>query len=487
MLSNVDILTKEDLERLQAASYHILDRVGVHVPHNAILERLAEAGATADFDRQVVRLPQGLVLWAVDRAGKEHTLFGRNPSRQARFGPGSQLAMSSSGQFALVDPIARTRRQPTHEDTVRAIRLAQALPEIDVVGVLAEPADLPIRGRDVAAHALLVRHTDKPLAGWLHNGASARWVLEILAVAAGGRQALVARPLTEAFVEPISPLSFRPEGLDILWLFAEWGLPVGIGPMVMALATGPATLAGTAALENAEILAGIVISQVLRPGLPVTYWGIPHVMDPATANICFGAPEQGILAAVMAQLGRSYGLPVGVNVGLTDSKLPDAQAGMEKSSSLLLGALAGANIFGHLGIAGADQGACLEQLVIDNEMMGALRRTLGGLGPLFAPGMGLAVNDESLALDVIERVGIGGSFLGDVHTRQHYRQEIRLNHLADRTTWDTWASAGSQDMLQRAASEVDRLLSLPPAPPQPEQEQEIAALLDAALKELNAA
>ena len=121
-------------------------------------------------------------------------------------------------------------------------------------------------------------------------------------------------------------------------------------------------------------------------------------------------------------------------------------------------------------------------------MTGAPRRTLRDLGPVFGPGVGLAVNGESLALDVIERVGIGGSFLGHVHTRRHYRQEIRLSHLAGRTTWDTWASAGSQDLLQRAASEVGRLLSLPPAPPQQtEQEQEIAALLDAALKELNAA
>ena len=144
MLSKVDTLTKEVFERLQAASYHILDRVGGRVAHNAIPERLAEAGATADFDRQVARLPQGLVLWVVDRAGEEHTPFGRDPSRQARFGPGNQLAMSSSGQFALVDPQARTLRQPTSDDTVRAIRLEQALPEIDVVGALAEPADFPI-------------------------------------------------------------------------------------------------------------------------------------------------------------------------------------------------------------------------------------------------------------------------------------------------------------------------------------------------------
>jgi len=478
MLPRWDILPKEDLERLQAASYQVLERVGVRVPHVAVLERLAEAGATADLERQVVRLPERLVLWSLDRAGKEHILYGRDPGHRAHFAIGSALAMSSAGQFALVDPLNRTRRQPGRDDALRAIRLAQALPEIDVVGALAEPADTPVHGRDVVTHALLVRHSTKPVAGWIHNGASARWILEILAVVAGGREALAARPLTEGFVEPISPLQFRPEGLEILVTFAQWGLPVGFGPMVMAMTSGPATLAGTLALENAEVLAGIVISQVLRPGLPVTYWGIPHVVDPATAMISFGAPEQGIMAAVMAQIGRSYGLPVGVNVGLTDSKLPDAQAGLEKASTLYMGALAGATIFGHMGIAGADQGACLEQLVIDNAMMADLRRSLRGL----------SVTDDTLALDVIERIGIGGSFLGDMHTRQHYRQEISINRLSDRLPWESWVAGGSRDMLQRAAREAERLLSLPPAPSlPPEQENEIAALVDAALKELNAA
>jgi trimethylamine--corrinoid protein Co-methyltransferase len=335
---------------------------------------------------------------------------------------------------------------------------------------------MPVRGRDVATHALMVRHATKPLAGWIHNGASARWVLEVLAVAAGSRRELASYPLTEGFVEPISPLQFRPEGLDILAIFAEWGLPVGLGPMVMAMATGPATLAGTLAQENAEILAGIVLTQLLRPGLPVTYWGIPHVMDPATATISFGSPEQGLMAAAMAQVGRSYGFPVGVNAGLTDSKLPDAQSGLEKGTSLLMGALAGANVFGHLGISGADQGASLEQLVIDNEMMSALRRVLRGL----------TISEDTLAMEAICRVGIGGSHLGDMHTLRHYRQEIRLSRLPDRSPWDPWAANGSKDLLQRAAEEVERLLSLSPvAPLSAEQDREIAALVAAACEELN--
>jgi len=476
MLPTLNILSPEDLERLQATSYRILERVGVRVPHAGLLARLADAGATVDRDRQVARLPECLVLWAVAQAGKKHILYGRDRSLQARFEPGANLAMSSSGQCFIVDPMERSRREPTQTDTVRAVRLAQALPEVDIVGALAEPSDMPVRGRDVATHALMVRHATKPLAGWIHNGASARWVLEVLAVAAGSRRELASYPLTEGFVEPISPLQFRPEGLDILAIFAEWGLPVGLGPMVMAMATGPATLAGTLAQENAEILAGIVLTQLLRPGLPVTYWGIPHVMDPATATISFGSPEQGLMAAAMAQVGRSYGFPVGVNAGLTDSKLPDAQSGLEKGTSLLMGALAGANVFGHLGISGADQGASLEQLVIDNEMMSALRRVLRGL----------TISEDTLAMEAICRVGIGGSHLGDMHTLRHYRQEIRLSRLPDRSPWDPWAANGSKDLLQRAAEEVERLLSLSPvAPLSAEQDREIAALVAAACEELN--
>ena len=163
--------------------------------------------------------------------------------------------------------------------------------------------------------------------------------------------------------------------------------------MAQTGATAVGTLAGTMAQENAEILAGICIVQLIQPGTPVCYGGIPHAFDMRTTQLIFGGPEQALMAVGMTQMGKFYGLPVYINVGLTDSKLPDAQAGLEAGITLACGAMAGADIFGHLGICGVDQATSLPMLVMQHEIIGYVERLLRGV----------EVNDEKLGLDVIEQ------------------------------------------------------------------------------------
>jgi len=458
--SRLQVLAPSEVEAIQSASHHLLARVGVKVPRADILDRLASAGAKIDRANQIVRFPEGLILDSVARAGKSYTLYGRDRKKQAHFGQGGNNFLSSAGQYAWVDPIAKTRRNPTTADTIKAIRLGDALPEINIVGAMAIPTDVPMGVRDVVANVLL--------ACWIYNGITAHYVLDILAVVSGGRHELARYPLCEGFVQSASPLQFHPEGLEVLVEFANAGLPVGFGPMVIAIATGPATLAGTLVQENAEILAGIVIAQVLKPGLPVTYWGIPHVMDVATGRVSFGSAEQGIMAVAMTQIGKAYGLPVGINVGLTDAKIPDAQAGLEKGMTLLMGALAGADIFGHMGVAGAEQGASLPQLVIDNEMAAYVRRIIRGF----------EVNAETLALEIIEKVGIGGNFLAELYTLTHLYYEVMSPKLLDRHDWGTWFAAGGRSLLERAVARIDEILAIHRVEPLPEgQQRDIEAIV----------
>jgi trimethylamine--corrinoid protein Co-methyltransferase len=258
--------------------------------------------------------------------------------------------------------------------------------------------------------------------------------------------------------------------------FVRAGQPASFGPMAMASGTAPATLAGTLAQENAEILAGIVVAQLAAPGTPVTYGGIPHVMDPRT-NICsFGSPEQSLMAVAMVQVARFYGFPVYINVGLTDAKVPDAQAGIEKGSSLVLGVLAGADTFGHAGICGTDHGASLSWLLIDDELMGFAKRIARGL----------EVNSETLATDVVRQVGPGGNFLAEEHTVRHFRREIwSPSRVWTRQTWDAWAGAGSASMEERAAAEVrDILAAHRPQPIEEHLARELDRIVDAAGREL---
>ena len=189
--------------------------------------------------------------------------------------------------------------------------------------------------------------------------------------------------------------------MDLLYETARFPLPVSVGPMAQSGLSAPATLAGTIAQENAEILAGICVVQLIRAGTPVCYGGIAHIFDMRTTQMVFAGPEQALMAVAFTQLGKSYGLPVYINVGLTDSKVPDAQAGMEAGITLAAGAAAGADIFGHFGICGVDQAASLSMLVVQHELIGYVERLMRGI----------EVSAGTLALVVMEAVGPGGRYI----------------------------------------------------------------------------
>jgi len=283
------------------------------------------------------------------------------------------------------------------------------------------------------------------------------------------------KPLSLGFFEPISPLKFSSHSLPILKLFVEHEIPVCFAPMVMSSATGPATLAGTLALENAEILAGVVIAEVLKPGTPILYGGIPHILAQRTGSISFGSPEQGLMAIAMVQIGQYYGFTVHVNVGLTDSKSVDFQSGAEKTATMVLGALAGAELSGHQGIIGADIGGSLEQLVADDEIAGYVKRLLKGF----------KVEDDTIALDVVKRVGVGGNFLSQRHTMMHIRSEFWLPKIFNRLSWEVWKSKGSPAKIEEIRDSVGKILSKhEPERLDPSVEREIDRIVEEASKSL---
>lgn len=473
---SVSLLSADEVRAIHGASLQVLRDVGMVVPHQDVLRRLQEAGAAVDLSTNIARFPEEIVVGAVERAGKQYVLHGREPGKVARFGYGERNLMSTPGQYAWFDYETNERRQPTVADARSAITVGDALPNVTVVGAMAVAGDAPLAIRDVLLTAELVRGTGKPTRCWPVTRKSTDYVLEIYKAVAGGREALRARPMVETFLEPISPLQLPEMGLDVMIPYLEHGQPVSIGPMVMASGTGPATLAGTIAQENAEILGGIAVIQCLAPGAAVMYGGIPHILDPRTSICAFGSPEQGLMAIAMAQLGQFYGFPVYVNVNLTDAKLPDIQAGIEKMGSFMLGMLAGADQFGHAGIVGTDHGASLEWLVIDNEAMGYARRVARGF----------AVDEETLALDVISSVGPGGDFLSEDHTVDHFRTELFLpGPRWTRDSFDVWKSGGGTSMVERAHAQVETILATHQVSPlDPALDREIDRIVGAARREL---
>jgi trimethylamine---corrinoid protein Co-methyltransferase len=472
----LSLLSPEEIHSIHDASLEVLSHVGIQVHNHTLMQRLAEGGARVDPARSLVYLEEDLVMDAIHQAGKQFVLHGRDPAKTARFGFGERNLISSPGQFSWFDHRSGARREPVLADAREAAILGDALPNLTIVGAMAVPVDVPPAIRDVVLTAELLKRTGKPVRAFPISRRSSHYVLELLALVAGGTEALRQRPMSEMMLEPISPLQLPDTQVDIMLEFLEYGQPVNVSPMAMATGTAPATLAGVLVQENAEILASIVAVQALAPGASVLYGGIPHIMDPRTSLCSFGSPEQGLMALGLAELGKHYGFPVYVNVNLTDAKRLDVQAGMEKIGSLLQGMLAGADLFGHAGIVGADHGGSLAWLLADNEALGFAKRIARGFD----------VSEESLAVPVVSAVGPGGNYLAEMHTRQHFRQELWLpGSMWTRETYDAWSASGGLSMEQRLSLSVDNLLkSHVPEPLDPALEQEIDRLVAASRREL---
>jgi trimethylamine--corrinoid protein Co-methyltransferase len=468
-------LNEGQIKRIHQASMTLLGQIGVVVPHEDMLSRLEGAGATVDRASQRARIPEELVLRSVKQSGKRFTLYGRDLSKTAAFGVGRRNFNAIAGEASWVDSIGGDRRYATLSDVATAARFCDALENINVAGAMADPHELPAAVRCIEGLVQMLRNTTKPVTFWYHDRSAAKYLNEILIALRGDEKAAEQYPVCYPFLEPISPLRFPFNGIDLLYETSRLNLPVPIGPMAQMGLSAPATIAGTLAQENAEVLAGVVITQLIRPGMPVCYGGICHAFDMRTTQLIFAGPEQAIFGVAMTQMGKHYGLPVYINAGLTDSKRPDAQAGLEAGVTLAFGAAAGADIFGHMGICGVDQATSLDILVLQNEIIGYVESALRSF----------EISDETLGLDVTAEVGPGGTFIDATHTAEHFRKELWFPKLLDRDYYQAWKDAGaiaSEERCRRRKEEILSTHQVPPLPP--DLNREFERILASARREL---
>ncbi len=443
------VLASSQISKIHEQSLAILAEVGVEIPHVDVLKLFDDAGARVDHSSQRVRIGPHMIERCLGSAGKRFTLYGRDIDRRAVFGHGERNYNTSAGEASWVDEPGGVRRRPTLEDAASAARLGDALDTITIAGAMADPHELPAGNRCVEVFATLLKNTVKPVTFWFHDRSAARFINEIMIAVRGDESRAAKYPLCYPFLEPISPLRFPFNGVDLLYETCRLNLPVFIGPMAQTGMSAPATVAGTMALENAEILAGVCISQLIAPGVPVCYGGICHAFDMQTTQTVFSGPEQAIFGVAMTQMGKHYGLPVYINVGLADAKRPDAQAGLEVGMTLALGAAAGADIFGHMGISGADQAASLDMLAMQHEAIRYVESVMRELD----------FSDEKFSFDEIMAAGPGGSYIDRDHTVAHFRREIWQPCLLDRRFYEAWRADGAAPMEQRCCRFRRELLS----------------------------
>ncbi len=462
-------LKEEDVGRIHEASLMVLERTGIEVVASEAREIFRGAGAQIDEEKDRVFIPRSMVEDALATAQNEVTLYGRDPKHNLNLG-GKRVHMGTGGAAVKVlDLETQQVRETTLSDVAQIGRLVDALDNIHFYLRACVARDISNEQLDLNTYYAAITSTTKHVTGNCFTVKSARDVIEMAAMIAGSVEALRAEPFI-SFVTSwtVSPLRYAPETVEVLTEIVRQEMPVFLSSAPQAGATSPAALAGTLVQINAEELSGITYCQLVKPGTPVVLGYVPSVADLRTGNFVGGAVEFGLMNAAVAQMGQFYNLPVYNSSGLSDSKLPDIQAGYEKGITGLAAALAGSNFIHHsAGFLESMLTVAYEQYVIDDDINGSILRAVRGI----------EVNDETLSVDLIDQVCRGeGHFLGTQQSLELMTSEYFYPRTSDRQRRDNWEEDGSLDMRERArlkAKEILRTHHPEPIPPE----------IDAAIRE----
>jgi trimethylamine---corrinoid protein Co-methyltransferase len=441
-------LTGHQIRELHAASLAILENTGIQVENEEALALYWRGGARIEGDR--VYIPPHMVCAALKTVPSGVLLAGRDAAHDLVLTERRVYAGTGGSPTWVLDPGAQDVRPATLSDLADLVRLADALDACDFVVIPLHPTDVPDSDVPVNRFYTAIAHSSKHVMGGCGSVEGARAVLELATMVAGSLEALEQRPFVSAITSwMVSPLKLDTNVTQILIEWCRSGLPVTLSSAPMAGSTSPVTLAGTLVQLHAEQLSGIVLTQLARPGVPILAGYVPGVADMRTGGYLAGAIEFGMMQAAAAQLAHYYGVPIYGSGGMTDAKLPDAQAGYEKMATLLLAAMGGCNFIHHaVGMMTNMDSTSLEQAVLDNDIVAMAWRVLRGI----------SVSETALAVSAIDRVGPGGHYLMDAHTLRFMRTELLQPAVADRQSRAAWQAGSQADARDRAREQAARLL-----------------------------
>ncbi len=426
-----EALDASGMGEIHDATLSLLSTTGAVFHSTQALKAFAEAGAEVDFDRHLVRLGENLVEQTLAKASGRFRLWRRSGDGAIDLMDGTARGHNVGGCIHILDEKTGLVRDACQSDLDRLTMLIDALDNIHVCRPVAYPQEYPASVRDILTAATMIRLTEKPYGVSAYSPDNQKIILRLADTVAGGREKLVRRPFIWGSICPKSPLTYTESTADILIGWARAGLPVAIAPCPICGGSSPVTLAGTLVLQNAEFLAGFVLAHIIRPGIDVKYTSRPIPMDMRSGLANFGAIEMGLMSAAIVQLSKKYRVCSDVYGLGTSSAHLDERAGYEKAMNGLLPALAGADLIAACGMLDNALTSNAVQLVIDNEMLAMIFRALRGI----------RVTPDTLALDLIARVGHEGDFLSDPHTVQFMREELHVSGLSVRTA----QGPGSED------------------------------------------
>jgi len=457
----LQVLGPEAVRRVHQASLELIEQVGVRFPSARALEILHGYGARIDRDRQIARIPGQIVEMALGRALSQFTLCARDdPALDVILdGRHAYLALDGTG-IEVFDPYTGEKRLSTKRDVADAVRVADYMEEIALVWPPVSAQDVPAETRGV--HELeaiwnnFAKHVQTETVVTVPEMQAA---IEMASAITGGRDALRQRPILSIMQCAISPLAQDGGSLEAALVAAEAGLPVGFMTMASCGFSGPVPLAGNLAVGNAEVISALALIELAFPGCPVYYAAAQTAMDPRTGAYTGGGPEDYLFGAATNQLADFYHIPLSMGAFATGAKQPDWQAAFDNVFAGLLPALSGADILQGAGMLYGSRIFCYEQLLLDCEIYSAMR----------AVAKGIPVTDDTLALDVIREVGVGGNFMVHRHTRRHIG-ELWQPRFIDRRPYSAWEAdrkSSREWAAEKARSilETHRPAPLPPGLP----------------------
>ena len=433
----LNILTEDEIQEIHAGTLEVLEKTGVRVCSDKGLHLLADAGCKVSGD--IVRIPAHLVEEAISSAPGSFLLYNRNGENPLRVGQWRVYYGTGVTNPNFRDILTGERRPTRVQDIRDAARVSDYLPGYDWIMPLGSVQDVPQQAADVHEFEAAVTNTIKPIVFITSDLHGLKDVIEMATAIAGSHEALIEKPFIISYPEPASPLFHVREAVEKLLWSAEVGLPIVYTPCPLSGATAPATMAGVLTTANAECLSGLVMAQLTRRGVPFVIGGVLTIMDMATANISYGAPEMSLLLAGYADMAHFYGLPTWGTAGCSDAKAPDEQAAIESTFSCLMNGLSGLNLVHDPGFLDSALMGSLEMLVMTDEIIGMVKRVLRGI----------RVDDDTVARDVIHKVGPSGHYLTEEHTVRYFRSEHWRPTLMNRSSWTQWVKDGKKSMGDR--------------------------------------
>lgn len=442
----IDFLGEENIKKILDATYEVMEEVGADIYCDKALSLLKEAGCSVVGNR--VKIPRELVKKCIASAPDVIKIYNRNGEEAMELGGRNSYFGSGPTCSNFIDPQTGERRPSRKEDAAATAKVIDALEHMDFAMSLVMIADQNERLADIHETDAMLRNTTKPIATWAFNRDNMEKIFRMCAAVAGNAQRLREKPFLIVYSEPTTPLTHTENAIEKLMIAAEYGIPCVYTSGIIMGAAGPTSVAGCLTVGFAESFTGLVIHQLTNPGAPFITGVGGSPLDMKTMQAPYGTPEGSMLETASNEIARYIGLPGFDLAGATESKLVDAQAGMECMFEFLISLLGGGNLIHDSGFIDIGLTGSLAHLVACNEMIGMAKRVA----------QSIEVTDELIGMDTIKQVGPGGNFLSTKHTYKFFKKEHLLADLVERRSYESWEADGAKDYGERAAERVRQIL-----------------------------